>query len=240
MNRPRKLALSLITPRYRRGLRHGVAPSLEHADVPWDADYSSVVDVGANRGQFALFALNSFPSATVHSFEPLPEALEVLGRLARSEHRLRIHPVAIGARSGDETLHVAAAGDSSSLLPITQLQTDLFPGTHEVGTATVPVLTLAEALSSTELQPPAMLKVDTQGTELEVLQGAGPILTSFATILVEASFLRFYEGQALASEIVAFLHGRGFALSGIQSLSRDNGGRSLQADFLFRPRGDGS
>ena len=66
-------------------------------------------------------------------------------------------------------MHVAAEDDSSSLLPITELQKSLFTGTREVATATVQVDTLSDRIRDGELQSPALLKIDVQGYELAVL-----------------------------------------------------------------------
>jgi hypothetical protein len=89
-------------------------------------------------------------------------------------------------------------------------------------------------VSAGELDAAAMLKIDVQGFELEALQGCEGLLDKFAYIYAECSFLELYTGQALAGDVIAWLHHRGFALSGIYNVSYELG-RSIQADFLFSP-----
>src|SRR3712207_638198 len=69
-----KLITILWVASYRAALRHGVAAAVEHHAVPFEHRYLTVIDVGANRGQFALVASHRFPGAVLHCFEPLPAA----------------------------------------------------------------------------------------------------------------------------------------------------------------------
>lgn len=91
-----------------------MAPSIEHARVPF-VEAATVLDVGANRGQFALFAVERFPGAMVHAFEPIPAAAAMLRRLT-PEARVRLYELALADAPGRATFHVARADDSSSLL----------------------------------------------------------------------------------------------------------------------------
>src|SRR5882762_6091377 len=97
--RARKLARVLQEPGYRRALRHGVAASTEHEAIPLRADFSTVIDIGANRGQFALFAERRFPQATVICFEPLPEPRAQLQRVVGASGRLRLFDAAVSDRN---------------------------------------------------------------------------------------------------------------------------------------------
>src|SRR5579862_4924354 len=78
-----------------RGLRQGVFPSFEHADVPFGASFRTVVDVGTSTGQFALFALWRFPDAHLICFEPLPGSASVAQRVLPGT-RARVHQAAVG------------------------------------------------------------------------------------------------------------------------------------------------
>lgn len=216
-----------------RALRAGVLPSLEHAAVPFREGILTVLDVGSSRGQFALFALDRFPDATLVCFEPLPEAREVARRVLRNP-RAEIHGVALGSTSGDAALHVSAHDDSSSVLPIGRRQVAAFPGTHAVRDLTVPMDVLASYIDD-RMPRPCLLKIDVQGSELDVLRGAGSAgLSRVDEILVEASFVELYTGQALAGNVVAYLAQHGFQLVDIHGLARSADGTALQADLLFR------
>lgn len=224
---------------YRSALLHGVAAAVEHERIPLRQGFRAVVDVGAGRGQFALVARRRFPNATLHCFEPLPAARQKLAAVAGGFAGTRIYDLALGAGRASGELHVSADLDSSSLLQMTATQATAFPGTEETERVTVSLARLDTILGSSELRSPSLLKIDVQGYELEVLQGAEGVLESFAAILVECSFAELYAGQALADDIVGYLGQRGFRLTGVFSPTYDRVGRCLQADFLFEPSGSG-
>jgi FkbM family methyltransferase len=222
--------------RYRklawRWMRWRVFPSLEHASVPFGHDFRSVFDVGASRGQFALFALARFPRATVVAFEPLPQAHATAVK-ALAGLRAVVHNAALGATTHEATFHVSRADDSSSLLPIGARQTAEFPGTEAAAEISVPVAMLSAYLDQ-QVPRPVLLKLDVQGGELDVLIGAGSALGLVDEILVEASFVELYEGQARADEVIAYLLKQDFRLVDVIGLARGSDGEALQADLLFR------
>lgn len=229
----RKLARLLRTARFRRALLTGVAAADEHRTLLAPLPVRTVIDVGANKGQFALLALDLYPEAVVHAFEPLPTSQRRMSAWARHEPRLIRHPVALGATAGTATLHVAARDDNSSLRPITERQVALFPGTHQTGALSVAVVRLDAVLSDADLTPPVLLKIDVQGTEQEVIDGSAALLDAIAWVYVECSFVELYAGQALAETIIARLGAVGFTLVATGPLIRDGGGAPVQADFLF-------
>jgi FkbM family methyltransferase len=226
-----KLSRLATRPEHWRALREGVVASVEHADVPFRADVRTVLDVGASRGQFALFALSRFPQAAIRSFEPLPGARDKLKVVTAG--RVEIVAAAVGAEPGRAELNVSAQDDSSSLLPIGRRQVAEYPGTEATTTIEVDVVTLASVLSEA-LPGPVLLKIDVQGFELDVLRGAGELLSKVDEVFVECSFVELYDGQALADEVVAFLFEHDLRLAGVYGLSHTATGEALQADLLFR------
>ncbi len=194
---------------------------------------STVVDIGASHGQFALAAKNWTTTAKVIGFEPLANAAECFLKLFNRDSGVIIHQTAIGPVAGKETLHVSGADDSSSLLPFSPLQERLFPGTGEIRTEMVNVGPLSDYVKPEQIVPPAMLKLDVQGYELEALRGCEGLLCMFSYVYVECSFVELYVGQALADDIIAWLRERGWCLLGIYNMTYDRHGRSIQADFLF-------
>lgn len=217
-------------------LLHQVAVGVEHAAIfnyLCSERFQTVVDIGANRGQFALIARKYFPDAKVVSFEPLPEPAAIFHRVFASDPKVALHEVAIGPEDRDMTIYVSRADDSSSLLPISSVQSRLFPGTEKVEERTVTVRRLESVLKEEDIQPPALLKIDVQGFELEVLEGCRSLLPCFSFVYVECSFVELYAGQALAHEVIAYLQGTGFVLAGVYNLYYDKKGISVQGDFLF-------
>jgi FkbM family methyltransferase len=209
-----------------------VAASIEHDRLPMPSGVRTVVDVGANRGQFALYSRVRFPAATIYCFEPLRAPREKLQWLFAGDAHVRVFPVAAGSALGVAAINVSRQDDSSSLLAETALQSERFPGTEMVGVEEIEVTILDAALEGIELAPPILLKLDVQGFELEALRGAGNLLRQADVVLCECSFVPFYEGQPLFEDIVQYLRQAGFKLAS-GALSSAPAGRWEQGDFLF-------
>lgn len=231
--RVRKLATLVTEPQWRHGLRSAVAATVEHDALPLRHDLRTVVDVGANRGQFTLYALARFPLANIIAFEPLPRAAEHMMRLFEGAGRVEVMPFALGETEGEVVMHLSAREDSSSLLPVGERQVSTFPGTDEVGTTRADVRTLDMVLVDRKLAQPALLKIDVQGFELSVLRGADQTLPLFHQILIEASFVELYKGQALFPDVSHHLEEHGFRLVSGHISTSDSSGRWLQGDFLY-------
>jgi FkbM family methyltransferase len=228
----RKALHCLRHPSLWRALACRVAPSIEHAAALRHMRFRTIVDIGANRGQFALFARLLSPSAEIIAFEPLEAPRAVLMKLLGTDPRVRCHGIAVGASSHDATIYVTAKDDSSSLLQVADRQRQIF-GTIERSTATVPVRRLSQIVSPGDMEEPSLLKIDVQGSELEVLRGSEDLLGRFAAIYVECSYLPLYQNQALARDVISWLQERGFALGGVFNQYDHPGVGPVQADFLF-------
>jgi FkbM family methyltransferase len=226
-----KLARLLLDGRFRAGLRHGVAATIEH-EAALAGRFASVVDIGANRGQFTLLCAGLYPKARIFAFEPLPGPYAILALIAARHPRIRTHQAAIGPSAGPAQMHVMRPDDCSSLLAPTARQSAIFRGSGHSGVATVALAPLDVFVTARELAPPSLLKLDVQGFELQALKGCAGLLDRFAAVYVECSFERLYADQALADEILAYLAERGFGLKGVYNAVYDGGGRAVQADFL--------
>jgi FkbM family methyltransferase len=231
VRRARKLLRLVADRRFRAGLRHGVAATIEHAGALAGRNFASVVDIGANRGQFALFAAGLWPQAQIFAFEPLPEAYAVLARIAASGRRIQAFRTAIGPHLARAHIHVMQPDDCSSLLAPSALQHRTFPQTRLTGTTAVEIAPLDAFVGPGDLSAPALLKLDVQGFELAALEGCASLLDRFAAIYVECSFVPLYDGQPLADEVLEHLRAQGFRLSGIYNPAHDHEGRAVQADF---------
>jgi FkbM family methyltransferase len=231
--RAKKFAKILVHPLYRRALAKGVAGAIEHESVLNQKDFKVVVDIGANRGQFALASRRCHPHAKIVSFEPLAQPAAVFRKVFSGDPNAVLHENAIGPRARKATIHIAGKDDSSSLLPISKRQDELFPGTAEIGTKEITVSLLASLLPADSIDGPALLKLDVQGYELEALKGCEGLLDRFEHIYAECSFVELYEGQAMARDVITFLQTRGFGLEGVYNVTYDSRGMAIQGDFLF-------
>lgn len=231
--RLRKLLDVIKSPRLTWALlKHGVLAGAEHRWI-FPPGLQLVVDIGANRGQFALAARQWAPEARVVAFEPLPGPAATFAKVFSRDDRVSLHQVAIGPKAEQRTMHVSKKDDSSSMLPIS-LQSTIFPGTEEVATATVSSGPLHAYLPIDELAGAAMIKLDVQGFEYEALLGCSSMLPKFTWLYCECSFVELYSGQKLAPAVIALLASYGFLLAGVHNPSFDSAGRCVQADLLFR------
>lgn len=224
-----KAAAAAVRPRFWHALARGVVPAIEHARALADIEPRTIIDVGANKGQFSLFAAARWPEAEIIAFEPLPGPARTYRRTAgRHAHLVEC---ALGAAPATLELHVATREDSSSLLPLGRLQRTLF-SMEEAATIPVPVDRLDKALARFEVAGPVLLKIDVQGYEYEVLQGLGDAAARIDWIYAEVSFAELYVGQKLFAEIEKFASGLGFTCAGLFNEARDDG-KPVQADALF-------
>jgi FkbM family methyltransferase len=223
---------------YRRAfLRTRVVASTEHDRILGGLKLSTIVDIGANRGQFALCIRRLYPQAQIFSFEPLRKPADTWVRNFAADTRARLFNKAVALQSGSATMHVSRWDVSSSLLPFAQAQHDNFLLTEEASREVVETTTLEACIEEHMIGDSALLKLDVQGFELSALQGCGRLLERFSYVYVEASFIELYVGQALATDVIEFLFNRGFNLVCVANLSYGASVRPIQADFLFSKKG---
>jgi FkbM family methyltransferase len=230
--RIKKLATSMVHPVCWRPLTLGVAPSVEHLGILRGIKPGGILDVGANRGQFSLACRIAYPQLKVLAFEPIPEEASILCKVHGNADNIELVEAALGEERGQHTLHLSRSSDSSSLLPIGDRQVEVASQTDEVGTIVVDVAMLDDFVDRWGEKQDLLLKIDVQGFELSVLRGATKMLERCAYVYVECSEVELYVGQALRTEVEAFLMEHGF-----RSSTRHNeqwlAGELIQADYLF-------
>lgn len=232
-----KLCSILHDPVLVHALLKGTMAGMEHRKVLCGLSCMHVVDIGANRGQFALIARKCFPKARIDSYEPLIEPSSIYRFIFKKDQHVYLHHCAIGPKVSKGSIHVSEHDDSSSLLPISSLQEAMFPGTAEKETRSVDICPLEETLSAEDIRDPALLKLDVQGYELQALQGCESLLHRFCYVYVECSFVELYVGQNFANDVVAWLSGRSFILVGVYNMIYNIKGQAVQADFMFSYQG---
>ena len=228
----KKAAFAAAHPRCWNALSHRVAPAIEHGELLRSLGCDLLLDVGANRGQFSLIARLVHPHLPIHAFEPQPGEAAVYRRLFGADPLVTLHELALGEQLGEADLHISRRRDSSSLLPIGELQARLFPSTEEVGTHRVQVVSLDSLTARWPTASRVLLKLDVQGFELSVLRGARQALRQCSHVYAECSQVPLYTGQALYPEVAAFLAEEGFNPER-QLNEQHDGGRLIQADHLF-------
>jgi len=193
-----------------------------------------VIDVGANTGQYAgELRKRGYPGRIV-SFEPLSDAFRELSARAAGDSLWECRRRALGAGQGVATLSVAANSFSSSLLPIEPLHVAAAPESATVRTEEVPVARLDDEMGTETTGRQALLKVDVQGFEREVLAGASRMLGAVRILESELSLSQLYTGQSLWREIVDLVESHGLGLWALDEEFVDpRSGETLQLNGLF-------
>ncbi|WP_437203126.1 FkbM family methyltransferase [Planctomicrobium sp. SH664] len=198
--------------------------------------FRTIIDGGANVGQFARAVATAFPEATIHSFEPSPSTAAVLRENLKSCTRVQIHEFALGSQAGEVEFHCNSNTQTSSILSIKK-KSGIHEGIRELQTVKVPVTTLDDFARKTALEEPLLLKLDLQGYELEALKGAAEVLLPRChSILVESVFEHLYEGEPLIDDILEYLKAQGFVFVRPLAFLKEDTGRVVQMDALFRRR----
>lgn len=221
-----------LRPELWAHLRLRVAPAIEHIAALSSFSFNTVVDVGANRGQFATIARRLFPGAKIYSFEPLPGPAAIFSKALGADARVSLFNTAIGPEAKSATIYVTTRDDSSSLLQPAAAQDDIF-GVTTARTDQISVRRLSDCIDDADLKGPALLKIDVQGGERDVLDGASNLIDRFDAIYVECSFVAMYEHQPLYHEIARWMDEHGFKLGGVYNQHVDPQHGPVQADFLF-------
>lgn len=195
-----------------------------------------VLDVGASFGGYGRWLRGAGYRGDIVSFEPLTDAYTELCRVAAADARWHVAPrMAIGARNGEVVINVAGNSVSSSLRPMHDAHARAAPQSRYVGSERVPLRRL-DTVARGALEPDraVLLKIDTQGYEMEVLQGAAGLLGQVRGVQVELSLTPLYDGQTLYREIIDWLAGHRFHLWNVVPGFLDVAtGRLLQFDGVF-------
>jgi FkbM family methyltransferase len=196
-----------------------------------------VLDVGANVGQFAISLRTNFGyRGRIVSFEPLQAPHAALSKCSQKDPLWEVAPqAAIGALDGEIEVNVSRNSVSSSILPMLDSHAEAAPDSRYRGVEKVPLRRLDTlALQYIEEASRIFLKVDTQGYERQVLEGAPAILRKAIGVALEVSLEPLYGGARLMPEMVHYMQDMGFDLWGVSPAFVDERtGRSLQLDALF-------
>jgi FkbM family methyltransferase len=200
----------------------------------------TVLDVGANVGQFATELRNRGFHGRIVSFEPLPAEHAQLTAAAAADPDWEVAPrAALGAQAGTVAIHVSGNSISSSLLAMEPAHLRAAPESQYLSTVETPLVRLdTHALPYLQPQSRCLLKIDVQGYEDRVLAGASGMLDHVEGIYLELSLVPLYEGQLLFDAMRRDIEALGFDLWGLwPGFTDPASGRVLQVNGCFF-RGD--
>jgi FkbM family methyltransferase len=194
----------------------------------------TLVDVGANFGQFAGAVRREGYAGDIYSFEPLTAAHATCAAAAARDPRWTLMPrMALGATRHETEINIALNMASSSLLDVEEKSVNVAPESGVSGKETIQVHPL-DAVAGADWKRPIALKIDTQGFEQEVLAGAAQTLLQTEIILVEMSLVPLYRGAPTLPDLYNYITQRGFACIGLtQGFADLARNELLQVDGLF-------
>lgn len=228
----RRLGLELI-PAWRMQR----LPLATHvARVLADRDVQCVLDVGANVGQYRDFLRQEVGYAgPIVSFEPVAASFARIAERACGDDGWHVVQVALGAARGSAEIHVMAGSEFSSLhrprADGPQYRLNVVRHAE-----TVPVRRLdelAEELGALVPLDRVYLKIDTQGHDLAVIEGAEGMMECVVALQTEMAVVPVYEDAPRYPEAIGALEARGYALSGMFPVAQDDRLRLLEFDCVM-------
>jgi len=197
-----------------------------------------VLDVGANKGQYARKLRAAGYGGWIVSFEPVAADFAVLAERAEQDPRWTVHQLALGREDGSLEMNVVP-GTLSSLLPPTTFGAERYTQLQDLSTQTVRVRRLDDAWDEVTGHVPdcrPYLKMDTQGFDLEVFGGLGARVEELVGMQSEVALLKIYEGMPTMTEALDVYGAAGFEVSAMFPVSRERRtGRVLEFDcFMVR------
>jgi FkbM family methyltransferase len=190
--------------------------------------------VGAHEGGFAEEMFDLGYSGKMISFEPIYQNYIILEKKARDRKNWQTQHMALGNSIGQETINVSENLVSSSILNINHEHTIAAPESNFNRKETIIINKLDDILGVNFKGNNTMLKIDTQGFEMKVLEGATETLKKIKAVKVELSNIALYEGSPLFFEVAQFLYENNFLLASIENgFYNPENFRLLQFDGLF-------
>jgi FkbM family methyltransferase len=199
-------------------------------------DNPVIFDVGANVGHFTESYLQLFDGATVHAFEPHPEAFRRLAERFQGSQRVFLNNCGVGDRQGQLLFNISSDMGSSSFLAFSPDS----PYVRGIGVSTVealevPVVTIDSYCQAKGIEHIDFMKLDVQGFERKVLEGSAEMLARHAigAIQVEIVFRNFYKESLSFLDIEQCLQAHGYTLRCIYDIYPSEGAQIFQCDAIY-------
>lgn len=205
-----------------------------------DRNKPLIFDIGANRGDASVEFASLYKGASIHCFEPDPATYtELEARVRLFQKKIKTYNFGFGSTPGSQSLNISKSSGGNSFLEVSRGIGDFALGswTEPVGKVDSEIKTLNGFCKENGIQAIDLLKIDTQGYELEILKGGDEVVTAerVSVIYIEVLFVELYEKQAYFHEVYRELNQRGFKLIGLYNrfYKTENPHFLLWCDALF-------
>lgn len=200
------------------------------------AEINILFDIGANTGQFSSKIRSAGYDGKIVSFEPLTSTREMLIHKSSKDVNWFIHDrVAIGDHNGFVDINISKNSYSSSILPMLDSHLNAAENSEYIDIEQSPIIKLDNVAETyLDWSSNCFIKIDTQGYESQVLDGAFKTLKRAKGVLCELSLTPLYEGQVIWIDLILRLEKEGFVLWSLERGFTDRrDGRTLQVDGVF-------
>lgn len=196
---------------------------------------NKLFDIGASTGNYAMSMRKFGFEGKMVSFEPLSRSFSILKENASNDKNWKVINIALGNNDEETFINIAGNFDSSSLLAMLPEHLNSAPQSLYSGKEKIKVNKLDTIISDYyEREDCIYIKIDTQGFERQVLEGAEKSLSKVKGLQLEMSIIPLYEGGMLFIEMIDFLESKGFKLYSIENGFYDTDtGQLLQFDGIF-------
>lgn len=196
-----------------------------------------IFDIGAHHGQTTKMYRTLFKESTIYSFEPFLESYKILLESTRSDSNTHTYNIGFNNFKGKVNLNVNNLTATNSILPTHQDGEKIWGKDllTTIGKVEINVTTIDEFILEKKIEKIDILKLDTQGTEYSILEGAQNAITEkkIALIYLEIITMPTYEGQRHLDEVLLLLRKGGFILYNFYDYSLTSFGELRQIDAVF-------
>jgi FkbM family methyltransferase len=195
-----------------------------------------VIDVGAHRGGYGSQLREAGYRGEIVSIEPIAASFEALSARAKGDPSWHVRRLALGSEDGRARLQVTRESNFTSFLRPTPFSLDWFGGSAVEREEEVEVRRLDavfDALAAHVPEPRVLLKTDTQGWDLEVIEGARGCLERVAALQIELSVRGVYEGAVGWLDALTTLRELGFRPAHLTTVGRDGALGVVELDCLL-------
>ncbi|MBC8035415.1 MAG: FkbM family methyltransferase [Chitinophagaceae bacterium] len=197
-------------------------------------DFKTILDIGANQGQFSERMRILFPDTMIYALEPLPKVYEELLHNFKGDKLFNAINFAASDCSGNLSFYLNEHSASSSILQMTEQHTSSFDFAVKTQPVTVNTDRLDNIIPIDQIEQPLLVKIDVQGYEDKVIEGGSIILSKADMVIIELSYVELFSGQALFNKVYTMLSNLGFNYAGsIDQLRSPLNNRVLQEDGVF-------